>query len=98
MFLLLQKVFQERVVSRREAEFNKLKKEREDRIKQLLQTRKQERETRRKLIFHLRSEEERLNKLHEEEEARKHEGISSLFKSYIYLIWLLKCNFKGNLR
>ncbi|XP_042491629.1 eukaryotic translation initiation factor 3 subunit A-like [Macadamia integrifolia] len=67
-------IFQEKIVSRREVEINKLKRGREERIKQLLQARKQERETRRKLIFYLRSEEERLNKLHEEEEARKREA------------------------
>ncbi|XP_043693995.1 eukaryotic translation initiation factor 3 subunit A-like [Telopea speciosissima] len=66
-------IFQERIVSRREVEINKLKREREERIKQLRQARNQERETRRKLIFYLRSEEERLNKLREEEAARKHE-------------------------
>ncbi|KAJ4950931.1 hypothetical protein NE237_027763 [Protea cynaroides] len=68
------KIFQEKIVSRREFEINNLKREKEERIKQILQARKQERETRRKLIFYLRSEEERLNKLREEEEARKREA------------------------
>ncbi|XP_043699412.1 eukaryotic translation initiation factor 3 subunit A-like [Telopea speciosissima] len=69
------KVFQERIVSRREAEFNKLKREREERIRQLLQARKQEKETKRKFLLHLKSEEERLKKLEEEEAARKHEEL-----------------------
>ncbi|KAL3531838.1 hypothetical protein ACH5RR_005359 [Cinchona calisaya] len=66
-------IFQERVVSFREAEFNRLRMERRDRINQIIQTRKQEREIQRKMIYYLRSEEERLRRLHEEEEARKHE-------------------------
>ncbi|KAF8396847.1 hypothetical protein HHK36_018482 [Tetracentron sinense] len=66
-------IFQERVISRRKAEFNRLNKEREERISQLIAVRSRERETKRKMIFYLRSEEERLKKLHEEEEARKHE-------------------------
>ncbi|KAJ4975686.1 hypothetical protein NE237_000792 [Protea cynaroides] len=68
-------IFQERIVGRREAEFDKLKREREERIRQLLQARKQECETKRKLIFYLKSEEERLKKLEEEETARKHEEL-----------------------
>ncbi|KAA8536786.1 hypothetical protein F0562_029264 [Nyssa sinensis] len=65
--------FQERVMNRRQAEYNRLRAEREERINQILQKRKQEREYKRKMLFYLRSEEERLKKLHEEEEARKHE-------------------------
>ena len=61
--------------SRREAEFNQRKAEREERINQIIQARKQEREALRKKIFFVRSEEERLNKLREEEEARKLEGL-----------------------
>ncbi|XP_042478901.1 eukaryotic translation initiation factor 3 subunit A-like [Macadamia integrifolia] len=68
-------IFQEKIVSRREAEFNKLKMEREERIRHLLQARKLERETKRKLILHLKSEEERLKRLEEEEAARKHEEL-----------------------
>ncbi|KAB5529180.1 hypothetical protein DKX38_019261 [Salix brachista] len=64
-------IFEERVKSRREAEFNQRKAEREERINQIIQARKQEREALRKKIFFVRSEEERLNKLREEEEARK---------------------------
>ncbi|KAJ4982275.1 hypothetical protein NE237_033112 [Protea cynaroides] len=68
-------IFQEKIVSRREAELNKLKREREERIRQLLQARQQERETKRKLIFYLTSEEERLKKLEEEEAAYKREEL-----------------------
>ena len=60
--------------SRRESEFNQRRAEREERINQIVQARKQEREALRKKIFFVRSEEERLKKLREEEEARKHEG------------------------
>ncbi|CAA3000718.1 eukaryotic translation initiation factor 3 subunit A-like [Olea europaea subsp. europaea] len=66
-------LFHERVVSRREAEFNRLETEREERINQIIQSRKQEREAKRKSLYYLRCEEERQIRLHEEEEARKHE-------------------------
>ncbi|KAG1365293.1 putative Eukaryotic translation initiation factor 3 subunit A [Cocos nucifera] len=66
-------IFQDRIVSRREAEYSRLKKEREDRINQLAAMRKREREIKRKLLFYIKSEEERLTKLQEEEEARKRE-------------------------
>ncbi|WMV52290.1 hypothetical protein MTR67_045675 [Solanum verrucosum] len=68
-----ERIFQERVVSCREAEFNSLKQERQERINQIIQTRKQDRDTRRKLIFFLRKEEEQQKRLQEEEDARKHE-------------------------
>nr|GLL25807.1 eukaryotic translation initiation factor 3 subunit A-like [Ipomoea trifida] len=67
------KIFEATVVSHRESEHSRLKRERQERIDQIIQSRKQEREARRKMIFFLRAEEERLNKLREEEEARKHE-------------------------
>nr|XP_029120494.1 eukaryotic translation initiation factor 3 subunit A isoform X2 [Elaeis guineensis] len=66
-------IFQDRIVSHREEEYNRLKKEREDRINQLAAMRKREREIKRKLLFYIKSEEERLTKLREEEEARKRE-------------------------
>lgn len=66
-------LFQETVVSRREAEFRRLKAEREERLSQIIQSRREERERARKMIFYVKSEEERLNKLREEEEARKRE-------------------------
>jgi translation initiation factor 3 subunit A len=72
--LLVQIAFQDRIVQRREAEFNHLKKERDERISQLISSRKHERETVRKLMHYLNMEEQRLDKLREEEEARKHEG------------------------
>ncbi|XVE89595.1 hypothetical protein DITRI_Ditri20bG0008600 [Diplodiscus trichospermus] len=64
-------VFQERVISRRQAEFDQRRLEKEDRIKQIIKARKQERDIKRKKIFYVRSEEERIRKLREEEEARK---------------------------
>lgn len=64
-------IFQDRIVSRRESEYSRLKKERDDRINQLISMRKREREIKRKLLFYLKSEEERLIRLREEEEARK---------------------------
>ncbi|KAL6960070.1 Eukaryotic translation initiation factor 3 subunit A [Sarracenia purpurea var. burkii] len=63
--------FQETVVNRRQAEYNRLRAEREERVNQLLQQRRQEREYKRKMLFYLRTEEERLRKVQEEEEARK---------------------------
>ncbi|XP_022867322.1 eukaryotic translation initiation factor 3 subunit A-like [Olea europaea var. sylvestris] len=73
MNLFSQNLFQERVVSRREAEFNRLEMEREERTNQIIQLRKQEREAKRKFIYYLRCEEERQIRLREEEEARKRE-------------------------
>lgn len=61
-------------MSRREAEFNKLKKERLEQISQIIRSRKSERETRRKMIYYLKLEEDRMKKLREEEEARQREG------------------------
>ncbi|CAH1441890.1 unnamed protein product [Lactuca virosa] len=65
--------FQQRVFSKREAEYKKMKKEQEDRINQIIQSRQQERETRRKMICYLKIEEERQKKLRAEEEARQRE-------------------------
>ncbi|KAH9615424.1 hypothetical protein KSS87_002522, partial [Heliosperma pusillum] len=48
-------------------------KEREEHIGQILLERKQEREAKRKMIYYLKTEEERLNKLKQEEEARERE-------------------------
>lgn len=67
------RIFQERVMSRRQTEFERLRQEREEHIHKIRQERRQDREAKRKMIFYLRSEEERLNRLHEEEEARKRE-------------------------
>ncbi|XP_061341479.1 eukaryotic translation initiation factor 3 subunit A-like [Gastrolobium bilobum] len=66
-------IYQERVVSLRQAEFSRLRREREERISRILQSRKQEREKMRKLKFYLKLEDERQQKVREEEEARKRE-------------------------
>ncbi|KAF7106320.1 hypothetical protein CFC21_107058 [Triticum aestivum] len=65
--------FQERIVQRREAEFSSLRKEREERISQLISSRKRERETVRKLMYYLNMEEQRIQRVREEEEARERE-------------------------
>ncbi|KAJ6826064.1 eukaryotic translation initiation factor 3 subunit A-like [Iris pallida] len=64
-------IFQERIVSRRESEYDRLRKEREEHISKMIAARKRDREIKRKLLFYLKTEEERLTKLREEEEARK---------------------------
>lgn len=66
-------IYQERVVSHRQAEFDRLRREREERISRILQSRRQEREKMRKFKYYLKLEEERQQKLREEEEARKRE-------------------------
>jgi len=66
-------IFQNQVVGRRQGEFERLKREREERLAELQAIRKQERELRRKMEFYRRQEEARLIKLKEEEEARKRE-------------------------
>lgn len=71
----MQRIFQERIVSCKEAEFNSMKLERQERINQIIQTRKQDRDSRRKLMFFLRTEEEQQKRLQEEEDVRKREGI-----------------------
>lgn len=67
------RIFQGGVVSRRQAEFSRLTQERQDRINQIIQSRKKEREAKRKMMYYLRSQEEKLRKQREEEEARRHE-------------------------
>ncbi|GMI84441.1 eukaryotic translation initiation factor 3A [Hibiscus trionum] len=71
------KIFQERVINRRQAEFDQRKVEREERIEQIILTRKQERDIKRKKIFYVRCEEEKIRKLREEEEAHKREEAES---------------------
>ncbi|XP_065618280.1 eukaryotic translation initiation factor 3 subunit A-like [Quercus suber] len=66
-------IFQERVVSHRQDEFTRLRREREEQIAQILMSRRQEREKMRKMKFYLSLEEERQKKLREEEEAQKRE-------------------------
>ncbi|RHN48300.1 hypothetical protein MtrunA17_Chr7g0262301 [Medicago truncatula] len=68
-------IYQERVVSHRQVEFNRLMREREERISRILPSRKQEREKMRKLKYYLELEEERKQKLLKEEEARKRQDL-----------------------
>ncbi|ONM29015.1 eukaryotic initiation factor3 [Zea mays] len=65
---------QERIIQERAAEFGRLKKERDERMNRLISSRKHERETVRKLMFYLNLEEQRIEMLREEEEARKREA------------------------
>ncbi|KAH9315714.1 hypothetical protein KI387_024341, partial [Taxus chinensis] len=65
--------FQIQVVSRRQGEFERLKREREERLADRRAKRKHEREMRRKMEYSRRQEEAKLIKLKEEEEARKRE-------------------------
>ncbi|KAL3515996.1 hypothetical protein ACH5RR_022898 [Cinchona calisaya] len=67
--------FQDKVMNRRQTEYDRLKTEIAERINHILQERRQEMEIKRKMLFYLKSEEQRLKKLHEEEEARKHEEV-----------------------
>lgn len=60
----------------RNAQYARLRAERDERINQILQARREDRKLKRKTLFYLRVEEERLKKLREEEEARKLEGNS----------------------
>lgn len=87
MFLMFQIMFHNKIVKRREDEYNKLKKETEEKIKNLINARREERERLRKMIFYLQTEEERLTKLREEEEARKHEGISLISKLSVSIVY-----------
>jgi translation initiation factor 3 subunit A len=72
--LVFQEVFQLQVVSRRQGEFERLKRLREERLAEERAMRSQEREIRRKKEYFKRLEEQRLLKIQEEEEARKREG------------------------
>lgn len=62
------------MISLRQAEFDSLRAEKEERIGQIIRVRKQERDMKRKRKYYLKSEEERIGKLQEEEEAPKPEG------------------------
>ncbi|KAI3984046.1 hypothetical protein MKX01_035173 [Papaver californicum] len=64
-------ILQAGIVSRRQSEFDRSQRERDERIAQVLQDRREIREKQRKLISYLRSEEERQKKLEEEEAIRK---------------------------
>ncbi|KAJ0015043.1 hypothetical protein Pint_20198 [Pistacia integerrima] len=63
-----------RVLNRCKAEFDRRRVEREERINQIIQARKQEREVMRKKTYYVRCEDERMKKLREEEGARKWEA------------------------
>ncbi|KAG2331515.1 hypothetical protein Bca4012_018920 [Brassica carinata] len=71
--LEFKETFQGEVISRRQAEFDRIRTEREERISQMIRARKQERDIKRKQLYYLTTEEERIRKLQEEEEARKRE-------------------------
>lgn len=66
------------MISRRQAEFDRIRTEREERISKIIREKKQERDIKRKQIYYLKIEEERIRKLQEEEEARKQEGVDLL--------------------
>ncbi|XP_073389708.1 eukaryotic translation initiation factor 3 subunit A isoform X1 [Physcomitrium patens] len=68
-------VFQRQVVARRQGEFERLQRLREERLAEERAIRSQEREIRRKKEFFRRQEEQRLLRIQEEEEARKREEI-----------------------
>ncbi|KAJ0250280.1 Eukaryotic translation initiation factor 3 subunit A [Hirschfeldia incana] len=71
--LEFKETFQGEVISRRQAEFDRIRTEREERISQMIRARKQERDIKRKQLYYLTTEEERIRKQQEEEEARKRE-------------------------
>ncbi|KAL3652093.1 Eukaryotic translation initiation factor 3 subunit A [Castilleja foliolosa] len=64
-------IFQDRVLTRRKAEFDRVTAERELRIHNIILARKEEREAKKKMIYFLKTEEEKQKRLREEEEARK---------------------------
>ncbi|CAN6481835.1 unnamed protein product [Victoria cruziana] len=66
-------IFEQELISRRQDEFERLKRERDERIAMILAERRQERLRQRKIIFYRREEAARLTRLREEEEARKRE-------------------------
>lgn len=69
-----QDVFQIQVVGRRQGEFERLKRVREERLAEERALRSQERDIRRKKEYYKQQEEMRVQKIQEEEEARKREG------------------------
>lgn len=75
------------MISHRQAEFDRRRLEREERINQIIHTRKQEREIMRKKIFFVKTEEERVRKEREEEEARQREGMSIYFFVYCHELY-----------
>lgn len=78
-----------RRVVRRGSEFSKLKRKREDRLYQILMSRKVEQEHMRKMIYYVKCQEERQRKSREEEEARQREG--NLY--IIFNVWRTSSDF-----
>lgn len=72
-------MFQGQVVSRRQGEFEKLLREREERLAEMRLSRHLDCERRRKMEYYRQQEEARLLKIKEEEEARKREGTLHVF-------------------
>ncbi|CAM8945968.1 unnamed protein product [Rhodiola kirilowii] len=66
-------IFQERVLNRRQSEYNRVRAEAREQMRQVKKAQKEARDTRRKLLYYLRGEEERQIRVREEEEARKRE-------------------------
>nr|XP_043624538.1 eukaryotic translation initiation factor 3 subunit A-like [Erigeron canadensis] len=65
--------FAERVMDSRQADYDRLKAEREERVSQVLKARREEREIKSKMQYYVRTERERLDKLRQEEADRKRE-------------------------
>eukprot|EP00850_Spirogloea_muscicola_P018491 SM000170S02663 [mRNA] locus=s170:22229:27800:- [translate_table: standard] len=68
-----EEVFQKQVMSRRQEEFERLNREREERLAEIREIKHQEKVRRQKMEYYRRTEEARLLKLMEEEEERKRE-------------------------
>lgn len=68
----MQRISEQEVISRQQAESKTLQQEKEDCGREIHQERRQEKKTKTKMMS-LKSEEERLRKQQEDEEARKHE-------------------------
>ncbi|CAM8914744.1 unnamed protein product [Rhodiola kirilowii] len=66
-------IFQERILSHRQSEYNRMKADVREKMEQVKKASKEARETRRKLLYYLRGEEERKRRALEEELARKRE-------------------------
>jgi hypothetical protein len=79
LYFILQDAMRQKINERRQAEIGQVMQERNDRIKQRVAMRKMERNRMCKLIYFVTSEEERITRLRQEEEARKREGTSCFF-------------------
>ena len=90
--LIMQNIFQNQVVNHHQGEFERLKREWEERLVELRAFQKQKRDMHRKMEYYRRQKEARLTKLKEEEEARKHEGkIGSSYMLYLVYKLLIVC-------